>query len=96
MLHHGDWLELAECGLIHPDVLRRSGLDPERWSGLALGMGLERALMLRKEIPDIRYLRSGEPRISAQMADLEPWREVSSLPPVSRDLSVVVGADVPD
>ncbi|SOC52426.1 hypothetical protein [Ornithinimicrobium cerasi] len=96
VLHHGDWLELAECGLIHPDVLRRSGLDPERWSGLALGMGLERALMLRKEIPDIRYLRSGEPRISAQMGDLEPWREVSSLPPVSRDLSVVVGADVPD
>lgn len=37
--HDDNWLELAECGLIHPDVLRRCGLDPECWSGLALGMG---------------------------------------------------------
>ena len=90
--HRGEWLELAECGLIHRDVLRRSGLDPDRWSGLALGMGLERALMLRKSIPDIRYLRSNEPRIAAQMSDLEPWHEVSLLPPISRDMSVVVDA----
>lgn len=96
VLHRGAWLELAECGLVHPDVLRRSGLDPARWSGLALGMGLERALMLRKEVPDIRYLRSAEPRIRAQMTDLEPWREVSQLPAVTRDLSVVVGAGLPD
>jgi len=39
VLHNGEWLELAECGRIHPDVLRGSGLNPERWSGLALGMG---------------------------------------------------------
>src|SRR5690606_6867826 len=58
VLHDGRWLELAECGRTHPDVLRGSGLDPQRWSGLALGMGLERALMLRKGIPDIRYLRA--------------------------------------
>jgi phenylalanyl-tRNA synthetase alpha chain len=65
VLYRGQWLELAECGLIHRDVLRRSGLDPNRWSGLALGMGLERALMLRKDIPDIRYLRSTVPGIHA-------------------------------
>ncbi|MFF0991411.1 PheS-related mystery ligase SrmL [Kocuria nitroreducens] len=86
----GEWLELAECGRIHPDVLRRSGLAPEKWSGLALGMGLERALMVRKSIPDIRYLRSSAPRIAAQMLDLEPWRHVSLLPGTRRDISVVL------
>jgi phenylalanyl-tRNA synthetase alpha chain len=96
VLYRGEWLELAECGLIHRDVLRRSGLDPDNWSGLALGMGLERALMLRKNIPDIRYLRSTEPRIREQMSDLRPWREVSLLPPISRDMSVVVDAQLAD
>jgi len=52
--------------------------------------------MLRKGIPDIRYLRSSEPRIRAQMDDLEPWREVSLLPPISRDLSVVIDARATD
>lgn len=86
----GEWLELAECGRIHPDVLRGSGLDPARWSGLALGMGLERALMLRKSIPDIRYLRATDPRIAQQMLTLEPWQSVSMLPEAKRDISVVV------
>ncbi len=84
--HDGEWLELAECGRIHPDVLRRSGLDPNRWSGLALGMGLERAVMLRKAIPDIRYLRAADPRIAQQMVTLDPWRHVSPLPAATRDL----------
>lgn len=96
VLHRGEWLELAECGLIHGDVLSRSGLDPNRWSGLALGMGLERALMLRKDIPDIRFLRSTEPRIAEQLNDLRPWREISLLPPISRDMSIVIDADVAD
>lgn len=93
VLHEGAWLELAECGRIHPEVLRGSGLDPDRWSGLALGMGLERALMLRKGIPDIRYLRAEDPRIAAQMRTLEPWQHVSLLPATRRDISVVVGAE---
>ncbi|HEY9294308.1 MAG TPA: hypothetical protein VIP98_23750 [Microlunatus sp.] len=96
VLQDGQWLELAECGLIHPQVLEGSGLDPERWSGLALGMGLDRAVMLRKRIPDIRYLRSTEPRIAAQLGDLEPWQPVSMLPPITRDLSVVIDADTDD
>lgn len=90
VLHEGEWLELAECGRIHPEVLRGSGLDPEQWSGLALGMGLERALMLRKGIPDIRYLRAEDPRIANQMLTLEPWQHVSPLPATRRDISVVV------
>ncbi|OZM83922.1 hypothetical protein [Pseudonocardia sp. MH-G8] len=86
------WVELAECGLAAPGVLRRAGLDPDRWSGLALGMGLDRALMLRKGLPDIRLLRAADPRIAGQMQDLEPWRPVSMLPPTGRDLSIVVAA----
>lgn len=86
----GEWLELAECGLIAPSLLNRSGLDPARWSGLALGMGLDRALMLRKGIPDIRLLRGTGPRIAEQLLDVSPWRPVSSLPAIRRDLSIVV------
>jgi phenylalanyl-tRNA synthetase alpha chain len=60
-----EWIEVWECGLAHPDVLADAGLDG--WTGLALGMGLDRLLMLRKGIPDIRLLRSGEPRVAGQM-----------------------------
>lgn len=88
------WLELAECGLIASDILRGAGLDPRRWCGLAMGMGLDRALMLRKAIPDIRLLRSPNPRVAAQMLDLSPWRPVSMMPPMRRDLSLVCSADV--
>ena len=94
--HDGDWMEIGECGRIHPGVLTGAGLDPSQWSGLALGMGLDRALMLRKGIPDIRYLRAAEPRIAAQMQDLDTWRPVSMLPAITRDISVVVDADTDD
>jgi phenylalanyl-tRNA synthetase alpha chain len=86
------WMELAECGLAAERVLAGAGLDPDRYSGLALGMGLDRALMLRKGIDDIRLLRATEPRIAAQLLDLAPWRPVSFQPPVRRDLSVVADA----
>ncbi len=87
-----DRVELAECGLAAPGVLAAAGLDPSRWSGLALGMGLDRAVMLRKGIPDIRLLRSTDPRISGQLHDLAPWRPVSQQPPARRDLSLVLDA----
>ncbi|WP_432487458.1 PheS-related mystery ligase SrmL [Kineococcus sp. SYSU DK018] len=88
------WVELAECGLIADHVLTGAGLDPARTGGLALGMGLDRALMLRKGIDDIRTLRSSDPRVAAQLLDLSPWRPVSSQPPVRRDLSIVTDAGV--
>lgn len=90
--HDGGWVEIAECGLAHPAVLARAGLGGE-WSGLALGLGLDRTLMLRKGIPDIRLLRSTEPAVAAQLTDLAPYRPVSALPPVRRDLSIAVAAD---
>ncbi len=91
-----EWVELAECGLAAPHVLARAGLDPGRWRGLALGMGLDRAVMLRKGLPDIRLLRAADPRIADQMLDLTPWRPVSTLPAVRRDLSIVAASGVDD
>lgn len=86
-----EWVEVWECGLAHPDVLADAGLDG--WSGLALGMGLDRLLMLRKGIPDIRLLRSADPCVAGQMTDLKPYRPVSDLPAVTRDLSVAISVD---
>jgi phenylalanyl-tRNA synthetase alpha chain len=91
VLWDGEWIEVWECGLAHPAVLEAAGLAS--WSGLALGMGLDRLLMLRKGIPDVRLLRSTDPRITGQMTDLAPYRPVSAMPPVRRDLSVAVEAD---
>jgi phenylalanyl-tRNA synthetase alpha chain len=87
----GQWVEVWECGLAHPGVLARAGLVG--WYGLALGLGLDRLLMLRKGISDIRLLRSTHPRIAEQMVDLAPFRPVSPMPEISRDLSVSVAAD---
>lgn len=88
------WVEIGECGLAAPHVLRACGLDGARWTGLAMGVGLDRLLMLRKGIPDIRLLRAADPRVAAQMLDLRPYRQVSHQPPVRRDLSIVVGSAV--
>jgi phenylalanyl-tRNA synthetase alpha chain len=88
VLADGEWIEVWECGLAHPGVLSSCGLAG--YSGLALGMGLDRLLMLRKHIPDIRLLRSKEPRVVSQMRDLAKYRPVSKLPSIRRDLSVAV------
>jgi len=87
------WIEIGECGLAHPALLRDSGLDPGAVSGLAMGIGLDRVLMLKKGIDDIRLLRSTDPRIASQMLDLEPYRQISSMPAVRRDLSVALDGD---
>ncbi len=85
------WVEVWECGLAHPQILARAGLTG--WHGLALGLGLDRLLMLRKGIPDIRLLRSMDLRVASQMLDLSPYRAVSAMPAITRDLSVAVAAD---
>lgn len=87
------WVEVGECGLALPAILDECGLPTSEYSGLAMGLGLDRLLMLVKGIDDIRILRSADPRIAGQMLDLEPYRPVSSQPPVRRDLSVAVAAD---
>jgi phenylalanyl-tRNA synthetase alpha chain len=89
-----EWIEVWECGLAYPEVLAGAGLDG--WHGLAMGLGLDRLLMLRKGIPDIRLLRASDPRVAQQMLDLEPYRAVSTMPAIIRDLSVAIdfGDDV--
>jgi phenylalanyl-tRNA synthetase alpha chain len=86
------WLEIGECGLAAPRVLGDAGLDVATTSGLAMGLGLDRLVMLRKGIPDIRLLRARDPRIADQMQDLAPYRPVSVMPPAVRDLSIAVDA----
>jgi phenylalanyl-tRNA synthetase alpha chain len=92
IVHDGQWVEIADGGLAHPDVLAKAGLGSS-YSGLALGMGLDRLLMLLKTIPDIRLLRATDPAIATQMTDLQPYHPVSVMPPIRRDLSVVVDGD---
>jgi phenylalanyl-tRNA synthetase alpha chain len=82
------WVEIGECGLAHPELLATSGLHD--CTGLAMGLGLDRLVMLRKGVDDIRLLRATDPRIANQMLDLSQYRAVSSMPPIRRDLSIVV------
>ncbi len=49
-----DWLEILGCGMVHPNVLRASGIDPEKYQGFAFGMGIDRIAMLKYGIPDLR------------------------------------------
>lgn len=82
------WVEVGECGLAATAILDNAGL--KQHTGLAMGLGLDRLLMLRKNIPDIRLLRSDDPRIRSQMNDLQPYLPVSAMPAIQRDLSLCV------
>jgi phenylalanyl-tRNA synthetase alpha chain len=60
------WVELLPCGLVNPNVLRTSGIDPEEWGGFAFGLGLTRLVMMRYGIDDIRHLHGGDLRFLEQ------------------------------
>ena len=62
----GRWLELMGAGLVHPNVLRAGGLDPKEYSGFAFGGGLDRMVMVKHGIDDVRYLYSGDLRLINQ------------------------------
>jgi len=59
-----DWVEWGGCGMVHPNMLRATGIDPEVYSGFAFGMGLERTLQFRNGIPDMRDMVEGDVRFS--------------------------------
>ena len=60
------WLELVPCGMVHPNVLRAGGIDPEAYSGFAFGLGLDRLVMMRYGIEDIRHLHGADLRFLRQ------------------------------
>ncbi|MBV8896939.1 MAG: phenylalanine--tRNA ligase subunit alpha [Acidobacteriaceae bacterium] len=60
------WVELLPCGLVHPNVLRTSNIDPDEWGGFAFGLGLTRLAMMRYGIDDIRQLQGGDLRFLCQ------------------------------
>lgn len=64
---HGGWIELCPCGMIHPKVLEMGGIDSEKYSGFAFGLGLSRLAMMKFEIDDLRLLNSGDLRVLKQM-----------------------------
>lgn len=57
-----DWLEIAGCGMVHPNVLRNCGINPEEYQGFAFGCGIERLAMLKYNIPDLRTFFAGDKR----------------------------------
>ena len=68
---HSGWLELCPCGMIHPEVLREGGIDPEEYTGFAFGLGLTRLAMMRYGVKDIRDLNSGNLKALSQFTDDE-------------------------
>jgi len=62
----GKWLEIAGCGVVHPNVLRNGGINPERYTGFAFGMGLDRLTMLRYGVDDLRLFFENDLRFLSQ------------------------------
>ena len=68
---HSGWLELCPCGMIHPEVLKAGGIDPEEYTGFAFGLGLTRLAMMKYGVKDIRDLNSGSLKCLSQFPDDE-------------------------
>jgi phenylalanyl-tRNA synthetase alpha chain len=66
MSREGRWLEIVGCGMVHPNVLKNVGIDPKKYSGFAFGFGVERMIMIRHQIPDLRLFFGGDMRFLKQ------------------------------
>lgn len=66
MLFNGKWLEMGGAGMVHPNVLRSAGIDPEIWKGFAFGFGVDRLVMRQNNIPDVRMIYDGDLRFIKQ------------------------------
>jgi len=85
------WVEVNGAGLVHPQVIKNLGLEPEIYNGWAFGFGVDRLAMLKMKIPDIRLLWSKDERITKQLKNINNvYQAVSKYPPVVRDISFVV------
>ncbi len=90
--NNNQWLELLECGLISRQLLTKNNLD--NYSGLALGLGLERLAMITKNIDDIRVLYSNRIEIQSQLCNLEKYKDISNQPSIKRDLSISLDENI--
>src|SRR5688500_13713337 len=63
---HSGWVEIAGCGMVHPNVLKNCNIDPEEYTGFAFGMGIERVTMLRYQINDLRLFSENDVRFLRQ------------------------------
>lgn len=93
-IYDGKLIELGECGLAHPEIVAENMPSIGKRTGLAMGLGLDRILMVRKRMKDVRLVASKNPKVAEQMLDLSPYREVSAMPAVTRDLSVAMAEDI--
>ena len=66
MKYKGKWIELLGSGMVHPNVLRNGEIDPEKYSGFAFGMGIERLVMIRNKVGDVRKFHDGDLRFVNQ------------------------------
>ena len=88
---NGKWIEVVGSGLVRPVVLEKLGVAPKQYTGWAFGFGLERLAIIGMELPDIRLLWSEDPRVKKQFKLGQKYREISKYPPITRDISFVVG-----
>lgn len=88
-------IKIAKAGIILPEVLEASGIDSTQYVGVSMEIGLDRLVMVRKGISDIRLLRERNPRIASQMYDLQPFDEKPLKPSISRDFSYCVPHGTP-
>jgi len=95
IMSNGDWMEVVGSGLVHPQVLKNLGLDPEIYNGWAFGFGIERLAMVKMNISDIRVLWSDDQRIIGQFKDINSkYKEVSRYPETSRDISFIIDKSI--
>lgn len=88
--YNGKKIEVLGAWIVHPSVLELLGIDSKKYNGWAFGFGIERLAMLLKDVPDIRIFWSEDERILKQWWDFEPYKSVSKLPPVYKDISFLV------
>jgi len=89
------WMEVTGAGLVHQQVLKNFGLDPEIYNGWAFGFGIDRLAMVKMGIPDIRILWSNDSRITSQFKDISSqYKEVSKYPEISRDVSFIIDKSI--
>lgn len=89
----GKWVEVVGCGVVKGSVLEKLGVDSSNYTGWAFGFGLERLAIVSMNLPDIRLLWSDDPRVKRQLKLGSEYQEVSKFPPITRDISFVVGKD---